>query len=82
MTTQDPLREAEVYAAYGRTGQAVALLRQALQQQPGREDLRQRLEMLERQAAAEAPRRRALVIVLAALALAVVAFLYWESGLG
>lgn len=82
MTTPDPLREAEVYAAYGRTEQAVALLKRAVQQQPGRDDLRQRLETLERQAAAEAPRRRALVIALTALALAGVAFWYWESGLG
>lgn len=65
MTTPDPLREAEVYVAYGRTAQAIALLRQALQTEPGRADIQQRLEALERQA--EEPRQRAWTMALAAL---------------
>lgn len=65
--TPDPLSEAEVYAAYGRIAQATALLRQALQAQPERVDIRQRLQALERQAQAEGSRRRVWLIVSAAL---------------
>ncbi|MFG6414515.1 FimV family protein [Roseateles sp. DC23W] len=64
MTSLDPLSEAEVYAAYGRTAQAIAMLRQALQAQPEREDIRQRLQALELQA--EKPHRLTWALVLAA----------------
>lgn len=74
MTTPDPLREAEVYAAYGRTGQAIELLKRALQAHPERADIRQSLEALERQVQADAPRRRAWTMALAALVVLTLVF--------
>jgi Tfp pilus assembly protein FimV len=79
MTTPDPLSEAEIYAAYGRTAQAVALLRQALQAQPERKDIQQRLEALERQAEAERPSRHVRTLVLAALALLALIFVTFQG---
>ncbi|HEY1132537.1 MAG TPA: hypothetical protein VGF12_24230 [Roseateles sp.] len=80
MTTPDPLREAEIYAAYGRTAQAIALLRRASQAQPERADIRLRLDALERQAETEAPRQRAWKAVLAALLVGALAFAAFHHG--
>lgn len=42
----DPLAEAEVYLAYGRTEQAREILTQALQETPNRKDIQARLEAI------------------------------------
>jgi Tfp pilus assembly protein FimV len=42
----DPLREAEVYLAYGRTEQAISLLEEALREHPQRTDIAEKLRSL------------------------------------
>ena len=39
----DPIAEAEVYLAYGRKEQAIEILEEALRANPGREDIRRKL---------------------------------------
>ena len=42
----DPLNEADVYLAYGRSSQAIEILEQALRDQPDRTDIAKKLNTL------------------------------------
>ncbi len=48
-STSDPLAEAEVYLAYGRKNQALAVLEEALQKDPSRTDISKRIHALKKQ---------------------------------
>jgi len=48
-STADPLAEAEVYIAYGRKTQALAMLEEALQKDPSRTDISARIRELAKQ---------------------------------
>jgi len=47
--TSDPLAEAEVYVAYGRKKQALSILEEALQKDPSRTDILERIRALKEQ---------------------------------
>ncbi len=48
-STFNPLAEAEVYLAYGRKNQALAILEEALQKDPSRTDISEKLRALKKQ---------------------------------
>jgi predicted Zn-dependent protease len=43
----DPIAEADVYMAYGRNAQAIAILKNALKAQPDRQDFAEKLREIE-----------------------------------
>lgn len=42
----DPLKEAEVFISFGRKAQALAILQKALQENPSRADIQEKLQQL------------------------------------